>query len=408
MAGAEDTLKEQLAPGAPAQAGSIPLCVPELRGNEWTYVKECLDTNWVSSVGAYVDRFEDEVAARVGARYGIATVSGTAALHVSLLLAGVEPGDEVATSALSFIAPANAIRYAGAFPVFIDADPDYWQFDVTKLASFLEEGCERRGGELFNRATGRRVRAVLPVHILGHPAEIEPIVALADRFGLPVVEDAAESFGARYRTESGDWTSVGRFGESGCLSFNGNKLITSGGGGMIVTDDERLAVRARYLTTQAKDDPVAYIHNEVGFNYRLGNVQAALGCAQLEHLDEYIAAKRRIADAYREGFDGVPGLTCPQEAPWASAVFWLFTILVDPAVASVDRDAVMAALDAERIQSRPLWEPLHQSRAHRGSFAWRCDEAERLGLQGLSLPSSVGLDPDEQRRVIAAVRRALA
>lgn len=407
MTGAEDTLKEQLAPGAPAQGGAIPLCVPELRGHEWTYVKECLDTSWVSSVGSFVDRFEAEIAGRVGARYAIATVSGTAALHVSLLLAGVEPGDEVVISALSFIAPANAIRYAGAFPVFIDADPVYWELDVAKLASFLEEGCERRDGGVFNRSTGRRVRAVLPVHILGHPVQIEPIVAVARLYGLAVVEDAAESFGARYRTDAGDWASVGRFGDLGCLSFNGNKLITTGGGGMIVSDDAHLAARARYLTTQAKDDPVAYIHNEVGFNYRLGNVQAALGCAQLEHLDEYIAAKRRIADGYREAFDGLLGLTCMQEAPWASAVFWLFTVAVDPAQAPIDRDGLLAALAAERIQSRPLWEPLHQSRAHRGSFAWHCQEAERLGRHGLCLPSSVGLGDEDQRRVVEVVRRAL-
>lgn len=403
-----DNAREEVAPGAPAQDGGVPLCVPELHGNEWEYVKECLDTGWVSSVGAFVDRFEAEVSARVGTRHAVATASGTAALHVALLLAGVEPGDEVVTSALSFIAPANAIRYVGAWPVFVDADPHYWQMDPEQVADFLERGCERRAGELVNRATGRRVRALLPVHILGHPAPIERLANLAGEHGLPLVEDAAEGFGARCATEAGELVSVGRFGALGCLSFNGNKLITTGGGGMIVTDDAELARRARYLTTQAKDDPVGYVHNEVGFNYRLGNVQAALGCAQLEHVDEYLAAKRRIAAAYRTALEGVEGLTPMPEAPWAEAAFWLYTVLVDSSRARADRDAVLAALAERGIQSRPLWQPLHRSRAHADAYAWRCEEADRFGAQGLSLPCSVGLTDDDQQRVVDAVLDALA
>ena len=400
-------IHERVAPGEPAEAGTIPLSVPELRGREWDYVRECLDTNWVSSSGPFVDRFERDIAARSGTTYGVATVSGTAALHVALLLAGVQAGDEVVTSAISFIAGANAVRYTGAWPVFIDAEPDYLQLDVAKVASFLEEACDRRGDDLVNRSTDRRVAALLPVHVLGHPVDLDPLREVAQAYRLPIIEDAAESLGARYRTVAGDWVPVGSMGLVGCLSFNGNKIITSGGGGMIVTNDRTLAARARYLTTTAKDDPVAYVHREVGFNYRLGNVQAALGCAQVELLDDYVARKRRISAAYREGLDGIRGVTLVGQAPWADATFWLSTVLVDGSVAALDRDALLRELGARGIQTRPVWEPLHRSKAHEGAFAWRCEAADLIGARGLCLPSSVGLGDDDQRRVIEAIRGVL-
>ena len=278
-------------PGAPVEPGFIPLCVPEIRGNEWTYVKECLDAGWVSSVGSYVDRFERMVADNVGAKYAVATVNGTAALHIALLVAGVEPEDEVLVSTLTFIAPANAIRYAGAWPVFIDAEPDYWQFDVEKARQFLEQQCHRVDGVLRNKITGRRVKAMVPVDILGHPNRPrgDPR-SRASRFDLAVIEDATESLGAAYHGKK-----VGGQSAAACFSFNGNKILTTGGGGMFVTNNEQWMARARYLTTQAKDDPVEYIHHEIGYNYRLTNVQAAMGCAQMELLDEYVEAKRRIA-----------------------------------------------------------------------------------------------------------------
>lgn len=375
--------------------------MPELRGREWDYVKECLDTGWVSSVGSFVDRFERELADYSGTRHAVATTSGTAALHVALLLAGVRKGDEVAVSSLSFIAPANAIRYVGARPSFIGADPATWQLDPERLRAFFREECAWREGRLVNRHTERPVTAVLAVHVLGHPADLDAVQAVADEFGLPLVEDAAESLGARYRGRP-----VGGTGVLGCLSFNGNKLLTTGGGGMILTNDEELAARARYLTTQAKDDPVAYVHGEVGFNYRLGNVQAALGCAQLELVGPYLEAKRRIARAYAEAVEDLQGVSFMPTAAWAEPSYWLSTILVHPP-ARLDRDLVLAALERSRIQTRPLWEALHESRAHRGAYAYRCEETVRLAAQGLCLPSSVGLSEDDQRRVIDALRREL-
>lgn len=377
----------------------IPLCVPEIRGNEWTYVKECLDTGWVSSVGSYVDRFEKMVAERAGTRFAVATVNGTAALHIALLIAGVKPDDEVLVSTLTFIAPANAIRYAGAWPVFIDAEPDYWQMNVAKVAEFLEEECHSLNGELRNRTTGRRISAIMPVHVLGHPVEMEPLRALAVQYGLRLIGDATESLGASYRGHP-----LGQCCELSCYSFNGNKILTTGGGGMIVTDNEEWARRAKYLTTQAKDDPVEYIHHEIGFNHRLTNVQAAMGCAQMELLDDYIAAKRRIAARYTEAFADLDGITPMREASWAGSVFWMFTVLLEETRYGLGWRALLVKLQEQKIQSRPLWQPLHQSRAHAGSQAVGGTVAERLYATALSLPCSVGLRPEEQERVIEIVR----
>lgn len=389
---------EKLAPGAPPAADFIPLVVPEIRGNEWKYVKECLDTNWVSSVGSYVDRFEKTVADRVGAKYAIATVNGTAALHIALMLAGVEANDEVLVSSLTFIAPANAIRYVGAWPVFIDAEPKYWQMDPQAVVDFIENGCRRDGTSLWNRRTGRRVRAILPVHILGHPVDLDPIIEVAARYSLPVIEDATEGLGARYRSKS-----LGSIGNIGCFSFNGNKIITTGGGGMLVTSDPELAARARYLTTQAKDDPIEYVHNAIGYNYRLTNVLAAMGCAQMEQLDDFISAKRQIAKRYQDALASLPGITLPQEADFAFSTFWMYTVLVDEEKAGVGSRALMKQLDAKKIQTRPLWQPIHRSPAHKESGNVACPVADRLCQQALSLPSSVGLTEAAQASVIDAI-----
>lgn len=396
---ATDPTNTPFEPGAPAPDDGIPLCVPEVRGNEWTYVRECLDTGWVSSVGAFVDRFERELAARTENRHGIATASGTAALHIALLIAGVEPNDEVLVSSLTFIAPANAVRYAGAWPVFIDAEPQFWQMDPAGVADFLENGCERRAGTLRSRATGRRVRAILPVHILGHPVDMDPILELARRYDLPVIEDATESLGALYKGRP-----VGHLGDIACFSFNGNKLITTGGGGMIVTDDPAWARRAKYLTTQAKDDPIEYIHGAIGYNYRLTNVQAAMGCAQLENLDAFVAAKRRIAAAYTAAFADVPGITPMPEADWARSAFWMYTILVDEALYGRSSRDLLRRLGAAGIQARPLWQPIHQSPAHaQAAYPAALPHAERLNRDALSLPCSVGLSEAAQARVIDQV-----
>jgi perosamine synthetase len=386
-----------------AQSGTqfIPLSVPEIRGNEWQYVKECLDTGWVSSVGSYVERFEQMLAAQAGTTYAVATVNGTSALHISLLVSGVRPNDEVLVSTLTFIAPVNAIRYAGAWPVFVDAEPKYWQMDPDRVLDFVEHECEWINNELFNRHTGRRVSAILPVHILGHPVDMEPILAIARKYDLKVIEDSTEALGSMYRGRS-----PGSFGDIGCFSFNGNKIITTGGGGMIVTDREDWAKKAKYLTTQAKDDPIEYIHGEIGFNYRLTNVLAAIGCAQMEQLASYVAKKRSIAARYQQGLAGIPGLIPMKNASWAESTFWMYTVLVDPIEFGIDARQLLRILESQKIQARPLWQPIHLSPAHAVKGAQSLPVAEHLADRALSLPCSVNLSDQDQDRVIAAITAA--
>jgi perosamine synthetase len=379
--------------------GVIPLSVPFIAGNEWTYVKDCLDTTWVSSVGSYVDRFEQMVAGVVGTKHATAVINGTSALQIALLLAGVEPDDEVLVSTLTFIAPVNAIRYIGAWPVLMDADPIYWQMDAAKTVDFLQRGCSWRDGALWNRTSGRRVRAVLPVHVLGHPVDMDPITEAASRFGLSVVEDATESLGARYKERP-----VGHLGDAACLSFNGNKLFTTGGGGMIVTDHSDWATRAAYLTTQAKDDPIEYEHGEIGYNFRLTNVLAAIGCAQIEQSDQFLAAKRRIAGRYNEALSDIPGIAPMAEAAWASSAWWMYTVLVDEAIYGADSRSLLRRMGESGVQCRPLWQPMHRSKAHIGAQAYRIEIADQLHARALSLPCSVGLSEEDQGRVITLLR----
>ena len=396
-----EVISTSFEPGAAAKEGTIPLCVPQLGGNEWLYVKECLETNWVSSAGPFVSRFEQSLASFVGAEHAIATVNGTAALHIALMVAGVQPDEEVLLPALTFIAPANAVRYANAWPVFIDVEPNYWQLDPEKVLDFLTQQCEWNNGKLTNKITGRTVRAILPVHILGHPCDIDALYEIARKFDLVVVEDATESLGAKYKNRM-----VGSGGDIACFSFNGNKIITTGGGGMIVTNRDDWAERARYLTTQAKDDYIEYVHNEIGYNYRLTNIQAALGCAQMEQLEDFVSAKRRIAAQYTHALSNVAGISCPQEAPWATSSCWLYTILVDAQVYGIDSRRLLKHLQQENIQARPLWQPMHRSKAHAGSHSYRIEVADKIHRKALSLPSSTGLSESDVELVVAAVTGA--
>jgi perosamine synthetase len=373
--------------------------VPEIRGNEWRYIKECLDTNWVSSAGPYVDRFESEIASRAGARFAVATVNGTSALQVALLVAGVKPEDEVLVSTLTFIAPVNAIRYVGAWPVFVDAEPDHWQMDPVGVVDFLEQRCSWREGALYNRHTGRRVTAIIPVHILGHPVDLDPIIEIARKYGLKVIEDATECLGATYKGRS-----AGSIGDVACFSFNGNKIITTGGGGMLVTSNEEWARKAKYLTTQAKDDPVEYIHGEIGYNFRLTNIQAAMGCAQLEQLDAFVTTKRAIADRYAVALRDIPGIVPMRQASWAKSTYWMYTVLVKEKEFGMNSRDLLQAFAQQKIQCRPLWQPIHQSPAHAISRVGALPVSEQLYKEALSLPCSVGLSEDAQNKVINQLR----
>jgi len=376
----------------------IPLSIPDLSGNEAAYLAECVETNWVSTAGPFVGRFESMVADYVGAPFAVATSTGTSALHVALLVAGVRPGDEVLVSTLTFIAPANAIRYVGAHPVFVDASPNDWQMDAELVGSFLENDCEYREGEVFNRTSGRRVAAILPVHILGGAVDMAPLTVAAKRFGIPIVEDATEGLGARYGGRP-----VGTLGDIGCYSFNGNKMVTCGGGGMIVTAKKKWAERARHLTTQAKKDPVESVHDEIGFNYRLTNLQAALGCAQMERIDQFISARRKIAERYKafcQASEGVEFMPMPANV---ESVCWLSAI----ALTGKDRMFVADRLLKMGIESRPLWQPLHNSPAHKGAAVLGGGVAEEIQKCGICLPSSASLTGVEQAEVLSALRDLL-
>ena len=384
--------------GRPAGSVTLPLCEPHLGLNEWRYIKECLDTNWVSSAGPYVDRFERMVAEYIGTGHSVATSSGTAALHVALQVAGVQPEDEVLIPTLTFIATANVVRYVGAWPVFIDAEPNYWQIDPERLTEFLQKECRQRNGHLINKASGRRVKAILPVHLLGHPCDMDPILDAAGKYDLVVIEDATESLGAKYKGRM-----VGHLGDIACLSFNGNKIITTGSGGMVVSDNEHWAQKTRYLATQARDDPVEYIHHEIGYNYRLTNLQAAMGCAQLERIEEHIKAKRRIAAAYDGALENIPGILPMRQAPWAESIFWLYTVLVDSQKFGMTSRNLLAQLARRGIQSRPIFQPGHLSPAYIGCQSYLGGTAEAIYQDALSLPCSVGLDDEGVEHVSEAL-----
>ena len=377
----------------------MPLCEPCIRGNEWEYVKECLDTAWVSSVGRFVDEFERVVADRVGAKYGVAVVNGTAAIHIALLTMGVRAGDEVLCSDLTFVATANAIRHAGAHPVLIDAEPEHWQLDVALLEQFARERCDLTDDGLRNRQTGRIVRAIVPVHVLGGAVEIRDLTRWARRWNVAVVEDAAEGLGAQYYERPlGTWSSVG------CFSFNGNKVITTGGGGVIVTDCEEIAKKAKHLTTTAKLAGGEYIHTEVGFNYRLPNVLAAIGCAQMEALNDHIEAKRTTSARYRERLRDLRGIELWDAQDYVDATYWLHTIRVNPSLVGGTARDLMAYLAERKIQSRPLWQPMHLSPAHQECESVLNGVSAELYAECLSIPSSVTLTEFDVERVTGAIQ----
>ena len=390
----------------PSSDPTIPLSVPRLAGNEWAYVKECLDTNWVSYVGPFVDRFERELAVRTGAAVAVATASGTAALHVALRLAGVEADDEVAMPGLTFVAPANAVRYVGAWPLFGDIRADDWQWDVERFARFLETGCAARGGRLVNRTTGRRLAALLPVHLLGGMGDVDAWAELAAKYELPLIEDAAECLGATCKGRPIGAPVPGFRGPFRLVatSFNGNKIITTGGGGALLAEDAALAARAKHLTTTAKADKIEFFHDEVGYNYRLTNLAAALGVAQLEQLDRHVELKRAIAARYADGLGGVPGVRPHPEPAGCRSTFWMYSALLPGAARPVvDR------LNAAGVMARPIWMPLVRLPAFAGAApAMDMPVIEDLYHRGISLPCSAGLEAPEQERVIGTLRECLA
>lgn len=370
-------LKEVLAAHAPP----VSLHEPRFSGRELEYISDCVTSGWVSSVGAYVDRFERELAAYTGARHAVATANGTAALHLCLLLSGVEPGDEVLVPALSFVATANAVRYCHAEPHFVEVEDLSLGVDAVALRAYLGDIAERRDGQIYNRATGRRIRALVPMHAFGHPVDLDALLALASDFGLALVEDAAESLGSYYHGRH-----TGTLAPLGALSFNGNKLLTTGGGGAILTNDSELARRAKHLSTTAKQPHRwAFVHDEVGYNYRLPNLNAALGCAQLERIDTLVAAKRRLAEQYARAFEGIAGIRFLREPAYARSNYWLNAILLGSAR---ERDAVLEATNGAGYMTRPVWTLLCDLPMYQASPRMELPVARRIEAGLVNIPSS--------------------
>ena len=378
----------------------IPLSVPSIQGNEWKYVKECLDTEWVSSAGKYVDQFEENIAKYIGVKYAVACVNGTSALQVSLRLAGVMQGDEVIVPTLSFIAPVNAVNYNGATPVFMDVD-NYYNIDSEKTISFIENETSFKDGFTYNIKTSKRVSAIITVHIWGNACWLDKLVELCRGRNITVVEDACESLGTVYSSGKFSGKHTGTIGKLGCLSFNGNKIITTGGGGMIITNDAELDEKARYLTKQAKDDKVRYIHNEKGYNFRLTNIQAALGVAQLEQLDGFLNCKKEIHRHYKNGVEIVNGLTLAEVPDYANNNHWLNILQIDDQVYGVDRETLMARLEKNGIQSRPVWHLNHLQKPYKGYYSFQINNAQKLVNNSLCLPSSTNLPDNEIDQIIS-------
>ncbi len=366
--------------------GTIALHEPEFAGNEWAYVKECIDTGWVSSVGAFVDRFERDLAATTGAAHAVATANGTAALHMCLLLAGVQPGDEVLMPALTFIATANAASYCGAVPHFVDSEPTSLGVCASKLEAHLRVAATLRGNACFNRATGARIRALVVMHVFGHPCELDALAELARRWHLVLIEDAAESLGSTFHGRH-----TGNVGLLSALSFNGNKVVTTGGGGAVLTNDETLAKRAKHLTTTARTPHRwNFVHDEVGYNYRLPNLNAALGCAQLERLPGMVQRKRQLAMRYEAAFAGVPGLRFLREPAGTASNYWLNAIVLDEAN-EARRDELLAALNDAGVMARPLWTLMHRLAMYQACPRSALPTAIQLEARVINLPSSAKL-----------------
>lgn len=370
----------------PGEQGSYGLHEPLFRGNEWLYVKECLDSGWVSSVGTFVERFEEQLAACTGVKRAVAVVNGTAALHICLRLVGAGPGDEVLVPALTFIAVANAVTYCGAVPHFVDSEERTLGIDPRKLGRYLDEIGERRSDGCFNRRTARRISAVVPMHTFGHPVDMEPLAEICEKFGLAMVEDAAEALGSFYKGRH-----VGNWGRVSALSFNGNKVVTTGGGGAILTNDEELGALAKHLTSTAKvPHPWAFNHDMAGYNYRLPNLNAALGCAQLEQLPMFLAAKRTLAERYRTSFADLPGIRFVNEPDGSQSNYWLNALLLDEACAG-QRDALLQLTNDAGLKTRPAWIPMHRLPMFRDCPRMELEVAESLERRLVNIPSSAVL-----------------
>ena len=377
----------------------IPLSVPYLNGNEWKYVKDCIDTGWISSAGAYVNQFEQMVADYVGAKYGVACMNGTVGLHIAQILSGVTSDDHVITPNITFIATLNAIKYTGATPILIDVNSSNWQMDLDLLEKFLSENTiikESEKGVFFtyHLSTNKRIIAIMPVHVLGNIGNVDRLIEIANKYHLEIIEDSTESLGSLYKGKHS-----GTFGKLGVFSFNGNKIISTGGGGVIVTDDEELAKKAKHLTTQAKASQMEYIHDEIGYNYRLVNILAAIGVAQMEQFPDLLIRKQEMDSFYRSELSGVGDIVFQDVSDDVSANCWLFTFKTK------QMRRLLEFLNANGVQSRPFWMPMNQLEMFKDDiFVFENDNSASIYETCISIPSSAGITQDQMKEVVNKIK----
>ena len=376
----------------------IPLSIPNLTGKEWQYVKECLDTNWISSKGGFVNRFEEEFADYLGMNFAVATVNGTAALHISLIICGVGEGDEVIVPNLTFIAPVNTVRYCNADPLFMDVEWKTLGIDVDKLSSFLEDECEMRDGYTFNCKSNKRIKAVIPMHTLGNPVDMNPLVAVCTQYNIDIIEDATESLGSEYEGKK-----TGNFGKLACFSFNGNKIMTTAGGGMITTDDPELAKAAKHLTTTAKTDPLNYIHDEVGYNYRMVNILAAVGVAQLEEIDRFISIKRKNRSLYEELLGEDKNFFIHNERENSGANCWMYALVRKENCSHSVTDIVNHFAN-HQIEVRPLWQPMNTLDIFSQFNSYQCETSIELHSRVVNIPCSTNITEEEIAEVVRTIK----
>ncbi|MGE4352889.1 MAG: LegC family aminotransferase [Oscillospiraceae bacterium] len=364
----------------------VALHEPYFSGLEWNYVKDCLDSGYVSSVGSYVSKFEADLSRFTGAKFAAAVVNGTSALHICLKLAGVRPGDEVLMPTLTFVATANAICYCGAVPHLVDSDMGSLGVNGGKLGNYLKTVTKMQNGICYNRLTNRPIRILVVMHTFGHPVNMEQLFQICDEYGLTLIEDAAESLGSYYKN-----IHTGRFGKLSALSFNGNKIVTTGGGGAILTDDEELYREAKHLTTTAKlPHRWAFVHDEVSYNYRMPNLNAALGCAQLEQIGEFLCLKRALAEEYRKAFIGVPGIRVFTEPSYAKSNYWLNTLILSEENAAL-RDSILEETNRQGIKTRPAWTLMNRLPMFQNCPQMDLSTAESLERRIINIPSSARL-----------------
>jgi perosamine synthetase len=380
----------------------IPLSVPNLRGNELKYVTRCIKSEWVSTAGHYISVFEKKVAKYLGSKYAVACINGTSALQVALRLVGVKTGDEVIVPTLTFIAPVNSIIYNNAKPIFMDCD-NFFNLDVRKTIKFIQNETVFKKKYTFNKKTGNRISAILPVHLWGNAANLEKLVKICKKRNITIVEDAAESFGTKYTSGKLKNKYTGTIGKVGCLSFNGNKIITAGGGGMIITSDKKLAKKAKYLVTQAKDNPLRYIHNEVGYNFGLTNIQAALGLAQLENIKLFKKNKNLIHKFYKKEISKINGLSISSIPDYADNNKWFNILNINIKIYKKEVLEVIKKLKGKNIEARPIWYPNHLQKKFKNFQKYEIKNANKLLNTSLCLPSSTNIKTIDLKKVIKAL-----